>query len=163
MARAGSASCRPRSCSIRVGGATNGSSPHAAYVALRRSAKHAAVLAAELRGAFITHKPAGATRVEVLVQHQLPCFLQTQLLLVLQRAQASEGAEMLPEGGWAHVRAIRQVVPVQRLHEILLEPGDGLRNLLARGPGGDEVPELRAVRTCQQADGDFLLDQRRQS
>ena len=59
---------------------------------------------------------------------------------------------MLPEGGWAHVRAIRQVVPLQRLDEVLLEPGDGLRNLLAGGPGGDEVPELRAVRAGQQAD-----------
>jgi hypothetical protein len=58
---------------------------------------------------------------------------------------------MLPEGGWAHVCPIRQVVPVQRLNEVLLEPGDGLRNLLARGPGRDEVPELWAVRTGQQA------------
>ena len=70
---------------------------------------------------------------------------------------------MLPEGRWAHVRAIRQIIPLQRLDEILLEPGDHLRNLLARGPGDDEVPELRAVRAGQQADGDFLLDQRRQS
>src|SRR5438093_11217195 len=69
---------------------------------------------------------------------------------------------MLPEGRWAHVRAIRQIIPLQRLREILLEPADHLRNLLARGPGDDEVPELRAVRTGQQADGDFLLDQRRQ-
>src|SRR3989454_1019720 len=67
-----------------------------------------------------------------------------------------------PEGGWAHVRAIRQVVSMERLHEVLLEPGDGLRDLLARGSRGDEAPELRAVWTCQQADGDFLLDQRRQ-
>ena len=61
---------------------------------------------------------------------------------VSQRAQASEGAEMLPEGGWAHVRAIRQVVPMERLNEVLLEPGDGLRDLPARGPRGDEAPEL---------------------
>ena len=69
---------------------------------------------------------------------------------------------MLPEGRRAHVRAIRQIIPLQRLREILLEPGDHLRNSLAWGPGDDEVPELRAVRTSQQADGDFLLDQRRQ-
>ena len=69
---------------------------------------------------------------------------------------------MLPKGRWTHVRAIRQFVAVQRLNEVLLEPGDGLRDLLARGSGGDEAPELRAVRTRQQADGDFLLDQRRQ-
>src|SRR6266496_3091674 len=104
--------------------------PHALDIALRRSAKQAAVLAAELRGAFIAHEPCGATRVEVLVQHQLPCFLYTQLLLELQGTQAREGAEVLPEGGRAHVRAIRQLVHVQRLNEVLLEPGDGLRNLL---------------------------------
>ena len=52
--------------------------------------------------------------------------------------------------------------PFSACDEVLLEPGDRLRNLLARGPGGDEVPELRAVRAGQQADGDFLLDQRRQ-
>jgi hypothetical protein len=54
---------------------------------------------------------------------------------------------MLPEGRWAHVRAIRQVVPVQRLDEVLFQPGNGFRNLLARGPGSGEVPELWAVRT----------------
>jgi hypothetical protein len=69
---------------------------------------------------------------------------------------------MLSEGRWAHVRAIRQIIPLQRLREMLLEPGDHLRNLLAGGPGDDEVPEVRAVRTGQQADGDFLLYQRRQ-
>jgi hypothetical protein len=55
-----------------------------------------------------------------------------------------------------------QVVSMERFHEVLLEPGHGLRDLLARGSRGDEAPELRAVWTCQQADGDFLLDQRRQ-
>src|SRR5947209_2385661 len=70
---------------------------------------------------------------------------------------------MLAESGRAHMRAIRQVVPMERLNEVLLEPGDGLRDLLARGPCGDEAPELRAVWTRQQADGDFLLDERRQT
>jgi hypothetical protein len=69
---------------------------------------------------------------------------------------------MLPEGGRAHVGTIRQVVHVQCLNEVLLEPGDDLRNLLARGPDGDKVPHLRAVRTGQQANGDFLMDERRQ-
>ena len=70
---------------------------------------------------------------------------------------------MLAEGRRAHVRAFRQVVPLQHLDEVLLEPGDRLRNLLAGGPGSDEVSELRAVRAGQQADCDFLLNQRRQS
>jgi hypothetical protein len=115
-----------------------------------------------LRWTFISDTAARGARVELLVQHQLSCLLQTQLLLVLQRAHAREGAEMLPEGRGAHVRAIRQFVPVQRLNEVLLEPGDGLRDLLTWGAGRDEAPELRTVRACQQAEDDFLLDQRRQ-
>jgi len=124
---------------------------HAPDVALRRSAKQAAVLAAELRGALIAHKPPGVARVEALVEHQLPGFLQTQLLLELQRAHARDGAEMLSKSRWAHVHAVCQVADVQRLSEILLEPGDGLRNLLARGSGGDKV--LRAARTDRLAGG----------
>jgi hypothetical protein len=58
--------------------------PHAPDIALRRSAKQAAVLAAELRGALVAHSICGATRVEALVQHQLPCFLKPQLFLELQ-------------------------------------------------------------------------------
>jgi len=46
------------------------------------------------------------------------------------------------------MRSSRQFVAVQRLSEVLLEPGDGLRDLLARGPCGDEPPKLRTVRTC---------------
>jgi hypothetical protein len=68
---------------------------------------------------------------------------------------------MLPERRWTHVRAIRQIIHLQRLREMLLEPGDHLRNLLVWGSGDDEVAQVRAVRTCQQADGDFLLYQRR--
>ena len=46
--------------------------PQAFDIALRRIAKQAAVLAAELRGAFIAHLPSGATRVEVLVPGRWP-------------------------------------------------------------------------------------------
>jgi hypothetical protein len=53
----------------------------------------------------------------------------------------------------AHVRAIRQFVPVQRLNEVVFEPSDRLRDLLGRRPGGDEAPELRPVWTCRRADG----------
>ena len=58
--------------------------------------------------------------------------------------------------------AIRQIVPVQ-LYEVLLEPGDGVRYLAGWGPGDDQVPKVRAMRTGQRADGDFLLDQRGES
>ncbi|MEX1128606.1 MAG: hypothetical protein WEB50_08585 [Vicinamibacterales bacterium] len=61
------------------------------------------------------------------------------------------------------MRSIRQFVSVWGLNKVLLEPRDGLRDLLTWGAGRDEAPELRTVRTCQQAENDFLLDQRRQA
>jgi hypothetical protein len=76
-----------------TGGDSDRREPHARDIALRQRAEQATVLATELRRAFVSHSPAGAARVEALVQ-QLPCFLQTQLLLVLQRAHAGQGAEM---------------------------------------------------------------------
>jgi hypothetical protein len=62
-------------------------------------------------------------------------------------------------GNWmgSHVREMCQAVPVLCLNEVLLAPRYGPRNLLPRRPGGGEVPELQPVRTCQQADGHFLL------
>ena len=71
----------PRERLTWIGGASDRSEPHARDIALRWRAEEATVLATELRRAFIAHTPAGTARVEVFVQHQLPCFLQTQLLL----------------------------------------------------------------------------------
>jgi len=120
---------------------------HPPDIALGWGAKQASALAAELGCTLITHTAPGVARVEALVEHQLPRFLQTQLLLELQRAHACDGAEMLAKSRWTHVRASCQVVDVQHVSEILLEPGDGLRDLLARGPGGDQVLQLWSVAT----------------
>ena len=51
----------------------------------RWGAKQATVFAAELRWAFGADTSGSAACVEMLVQHQLTCFLQSQLLLILQR------------------------------------------------------------------------------
>src|SRR5689334_7557969 len=75
-----------------TGGASDRREPHARDIALRRRAEQATVLPTALRRALVPYAPAGAARVEVLVQHQLPCLLQTQLLLVLQRAHTRERA-----------------------------------------------------------------------
>jgi len=50
--------------------------------------------------------------------------LQPPLLLVWQRTDAGERAEVLPEGRRAHVRAVRDVVDPQGLDEVVLEPRD---------------------------------------
>jgi len=77
----GSTSRGPCKRSTRLGGASNRSESHARDVPLRRRAEEATVFATELRRALVAHTSAGTARVEVFVQHQLPCFLQTQLLL----------------------------------------------------------------------------------
>ena len=61
------------------------------------------------------------------------------------------------------MRTLCQFVPGKHLDKVLFEPSYRLRNLLAGGPGGDQVPQMPAVRTSQQADDDFLLDQWSQS
>src|SRR5439155_4108452 len=77
----------------------------------------------------------------------------TQLLLELQRAHACDGAEMLSEGGWAHVRASSQFVHVKRLSVVQLEPGDGLRNLLARGSEQQQGAAAVLRTGCSKRDG----------
>ena len=59
-----------------------------------------AVLATKLGGALITHQAPDVARVQAPVEHQLPCFVQTQLPLELQRAHARDGAKMPSESGW---------------------------------------------------------------
>src|SRR3954465_399904 len=88
MAWSGSTSRGPRERLTWLGGASNRSESHARDITLRRRSEQVTVLPTELRRAFVPHAPGGAARVQVLVQHQLPCFLQTQLLLVLHRAHA---------------------------------------------------------------------------
>jgi len=108
---------------------------------------------------LIPDQDGGLAGILLLVQHQLPRFLQAQLLLVLQRAHSSDVVESLPEGGRAHIRVGRQVVHANRLGEILLDPGHDTGDLLARRVFPYELPKLRAVRACQEADDDFLLDE----
>jgi hypothetical protein len=84
------------------------------------------------------------------------------LLLVLQWADTSDGPEMLPESGGAHMRASGKFVNVHCPREILLQPNHRFRDLLARRTGRNELAQVRSVRARLQPDGDFLLDQRRQ-
>jgi len=108
------------------------------YVALWRRAKQAGVFPAELLGTFVAYPPAGVARVEILVEHQLPCLLEAQLFLVLQRTHAGNVAEMLAKGGRAHVCASRQLFHLHRLGIVLLQPSYCPRNLLIGGADGNE-------------------------
>jgi hypothetical protein len=70
---------------------------HPPDIPLRRSAKQAAVLAAELGGTLITHEPPGVACVETLVEHQLPRLLQTQWLLDKSRILFNDDVGSCPD------------------------------------------------------------------
>src|ERR1700730_1552705 len=91
-------------------------------ISLWRRTEQPTVLATELRHALIAHAHPCNTRVELLVEHQLTCFLQSKLLLVLQRAHPRDFAEVLPEGRWTHVHTGRQLVHAERSVKVELEP-----------------------------------------
>lgn len=65
-----------------------------AYIPMRRFAEHAFVFAVELGGTFIAHSQGRSARVLVLRQHQAPRFVQTQLLVILQRAEPRNRLKM---------------------------------------------------------------------
>lgn len=58
---------------------------HPLDVPLRRLAEQAGILTAELRRALAAHTRSGVSGIKVLIEHQLPGFLQAQLLLVVNR------------------------------------------------------------------------------
>lgn len=68
----GSNSVHERSAWLRLGRRDGPGATRMRDIAVRRCAEQAAVLAAELRSAFIPHTRCRATGIEVLVQHQLP-------------------------------------------------------------------------------------------
>jgi hypothetical protein len=81
-------------------------SAQAGYVAARRFTKVAAILATELRWAFITHAEGGSRDVDVLDQHQAARVLQPELFLELQRRHRRHGAKMLVLDGLMPTSAV---------------------------------------------------------
>lgn len=86
--------------------------------------------------------------------------LQTQLFLVLQRAESDHLFEVLAEGGGAHVQVGGECVDGDFGVHVLLEQADGAGDFAAGAAaseqGGEQCPALGVV---QQADADFLADQ----
>ena len=68
----------------------------------RRIPEQPAVLAAELRGAFIADTTAYGSDIFSVVSQDAPGFLETKLLLILQRTHACYLAEPLMKTGRAH-------------------------------------------------------------
>ena len=97
--------------------------------------------------------PAG----HMLIEHQLSSFLQTEQL-ELHRTHAGNRPKVLPEGSRTHVRVFGKLLHSHLFGEVLPDPCDGFCDLLCRTWGINEAPQVRRVRSGQQANDDFLLD-----
>src|SRR5262252_5011106 len=75
----------------------------------RRIPEQPAVLAAELRRAFIADTAAYGSDIFSFVSQNAPRFLEAKLLLILQRTHAGDAAEPLMKTGNAHARPSGQV------------------------------------------------------
>ena len=95
------------------------------YVAQRRCAKLAAVFAAELGGAFVSHLKSGAGRVQMLHQHESAGLVQSHPFLVLQGAHAGHGAKMVVKGRRAHAYLPCKAVDLEGLDKVVLESVNG--------------------------------------
>src|SRR5262249_37850669 len=90
----------------------------------RRIPEQPAVLAAELRGAFIADTTAYGSDIFSVVSQDAPGFLKTKLLLILQRTHARDLAEPLMKTGRAHTCPSGQVLDSERLAKMLPQPHD---------------------------------------
>ncbi|VTZ61716.1 conserved hypothetical protein [Sinorhizobium medicae] len=122
----------------------------------------AGIFAAELGLALITDLVAGIAGIEALLQHQAPCLLEAELLLVLQRAHRRDGLEMVMQRGNAHADAACEVFDAQRPGIMLFQPGDRTADLVRLALRCRHLSELGAVRPEQQPVKEFLFDQRQE-
>jgi hypothetical protein len=89
--------------------------PEAFDILCRSISVESAVLAAELGSAGVADSESSLAGIHVPRQHEVPGLLETQHLLVLQRAQARHRAEVLIERGYAHMSQDRQPADIQLL------------------------------------------------
>ncbi len=106
--------------------ASRKSCPQTFCIAFGRQAESAFVLTIELRGIFISDVKAGLRGVHSFIQHQPASFLQSQLLLELQRAHGRGCLEMRMEARYAHVQFVGDVFDSYRAIETLADHANGL-------------------------------------
>lgn len=83
-------------------------------IPLWRYAKQTTVLSAELGRTFISNLESGAGYVLVFIEHQSPCLIQPQPLLVLQGTHCSELAEVVVKSRCAHLHSGHQFIHAKR-------------------------------------------------
>src|SRR5690606_39233759 len=92
-----------------------------ADIRTRRRAKHPSVLAAEMRRAFIANAIACGRRLETFPEHESSRFMQTQLLLELERRHARDLLEDVVERRLTHVHVLGEIARPQRFGKAILE------------------------------------------
>lgn len=130
---------------------------------MRRRAEQAPILPVELRGAFVADTVAGGGGIEQVDEHQPARFLQTQRLLILQRAHRGQRLEVLVQRGLAHGHRGRQFVDGHRTLEVLVDPVNGAGDPMRLTALDRRVAQAAALVAAEQEIQDFLLDQRRQN
>ena len=96
----------------------------ASRVASRRKPELPSVLAAELRGAVVSHPVGHGGDVVGSGEQQQARFLQADLLLELDRAERGDGLEVAVERGRAHAAGASEVLDAKRLVVVLGDPPD---------------------------------------
>lgn len=101
---------------------------HSSDIVLWRSTEQTPVFTIELGGAFIADDGAGGACGHMLIEHQLPGFLQAKQFLKLYRAHSCDDTEMLPKGGGTHIRGFGQLIQAHLFGKVLPDLVRRLRN-----------------------------------
>jgi alpha-N-arabinofuranosidase len=104
------------------------------------------VLAAELRRARVPHLVGDRLRARRSRQQQAASLLQSQVLLVLDRAHPRDRLEVTVQCRGAHVHMLRERLDLQRLREVLLDPAIAPATRAAVRIRSPSRPDGRAAR-----------------
>ena len=123
-----------------------------------RHAEHAAVFAAELRGAVVADGVSDAGDVVRVGEESRPCLAQADLLLVLDRRHRRDRAEVAVERRDAHRRELGELIDPQRLVVVDADPADRAGHVGEPAVGQPDLPHGPPLRTGDQPPQDLALD-----
>jgi hypothetical protein len=122
-------------------------------------AKETPVLAVELAYTLVTDFIRRARRINSIHEHALPCRLQPELLLILERAHCRQPTELMVQRRHSHSRNCCKFLHVQWLGVVGPEPGDGSCGSVTEIAGRGDGAEASSLWASEDAVNDFALDQ----
>ena len=126
-------------------------------VSNRGSPEVSTVLPAELRGALVAHLKPRRGGIDIVGEHESTSLLQAQSLLILEWAESGHGTEMLVESGVAHLGHGSQILNLELLGEILVEPIDSPRDVITLTSCHSDVTKSSPLLSNQESINDLLL------